>query len=155
MVTAIAPTIVMMHHVTDSLHVVKDVRGIEDGRSRPKPIEDRHHVSPAERVKRRGWFVEDEQLGLVDLGLREPKPLNLSTRPNLYGTVSLVGDGNQLQHLVDTCLDPIVRTGVEEPDGKPKGLACGHARVEPRFLGQVADSAADFWTVGNDVESEY
>jgi hypothetical protein len=68
------------HVVTDSLHVVEDVGGVEDRGVGSEPLHDVEHVATSHRVKGRRRLVEDQQVGIVDLGLGNPESLSLTTR---------------------------------------------------------------------------
>jgi hypothetical protein len=105
----------LRHRVADALNVVEDVGRIED---RGVFAESLHHfedVAAAHWIEARGGLIEDQQVGVVDLRLRDAEPLALTTGETFDGPIGLVFESDQLQSLVDAALDRGARAVVLLP----------------------------------------
>ena len=69
------PAVEDANRVTDPLHVFQDVGGIKDGGVLTQPLHHLQDIMPSHRVEAGGGFVQDEQVGVIDLGLSNPQPL--------------------------------------------------------------------------------
>ncbi len=59
----------------------------------------------ADRVERGGRLVQDQQVGVVHLGLGDAQPLPLAARETFDRAVGFVGKPHQLECLGDALLD--------------------------------------------------
>jgi hypothetical protein len=64
--------------VADPLNILQDVGGIEDRGVLTRPLHHEQDIAAAHRVERRSRLVENQQVGLVDLGLGDTQPLALA-----------------------------------------------------------------------------
>jgi hypothetical protein len=85
------------------------VSGIKDGSVFAQPLHHLQDVVSPHRVEAGGGFIQDEKVGVIDLGLRNPQPLAFPAREAADRPVRFVGQPYQLDGFFDPFLDFALR----------------------------------------------
>src|SRR5690554_2603591 len=143
------------HPIAHPLNVIQDMGRVKDGGVFTQPLHHGQHIMPAHWIQRCGWLIQDDQIGVIDLGLGDAQALPLTPGETFNLPVGLIFQSNQLQHLLHPCLDQITWTLVEEPRGVAQGLTGSHVLVITRVLGQIPDPLTDLQAAALDILPEY
>jgi hypothetical protein len=112
------------------------------------------NIMATHRIQACRWFIQNQQLGLMDLRLRNPESLALTGAEATDGPVGFVLQADQFDALGDALLKRFGRTTGEEIGHESECLPHGEVVIEARFLRQVANPATNGETVGSDVQAE-
>ena len=96
-------------------------------------------LAASDRVESRGRFVEDDEVGIVDEGLREPDAALHALGELAHGARPRVAEADHLDELLRALL-PVTGVEREEVAEEIERLARAEIAVEVALLGQVADA---------------
>ena len=135
--------------VGDAFDFADLMAGEEDGAAGGGDVDHAFEEFAADHgVEAGGWFVEDEELGLV--GHREREG---DFGPHAFGELAELAVERDVE-VGDEGAEVVLEAVGVEAGGEPADFGGGHPFVERRSLGEVADAAADFEAGGAAIEAE-
>ena len=112
------------------------------------------HLGDTDGVDRDRRLVEDQDVGILDQRVGDAQPLPHASRVRVHPGVGPVRQAHLREHVVDLGFGRLATQAVE-PRRVAQVLAAGHAPVEARVVGQVADPPLDAEGIAGGIQADH